>query len=73
MRWLAIWVHNNSLIKNLTSFEDDAEIRLLNFLVWSIFKQPEDAAIRASPKIDFYFEVFKQLKNHVLSYLTGAT
>ena len=22
---------------------------------------------------DFYFEVFKQLKNHVLSYLTGAT
>ena len=27
----------------------------------------------ASLKIDFYFEVFKQLKNHVLSYLTGAT
>ena len=27
----------------------------------------------ASPKIDFYFELFKQLKNHVLSYLTGAT
>ena len=25
-RWLAIWVHSNSLIKNLTSFEDDAEI-----------------------------------------------
>ena len=22
---------------------------------------------------DFYFEVFKQLKNHVLSYLAGAT
>ena len=26
-----------------------------------------------SPKIDFCFEVFKLLKNHVLSYLTGAT
>ena len=26
-RWLAIWVHSNSLIKNLTPFEDDAEIR----------------------------------------------
>ena len=25
-RWLAIWVHSNSLIKNLTPFEDDAEI-----------------------------------------------
>ena len=24
-------------------------------------------------KINFYFEVFKQLKNHVLNYLTGAT
>ena len=31
-RWLAIWVHSNSLIKNLTPFEDDAEIRLLNFM-----------------------------------------
>ena len=26
-RSLAIWVHSNSLIKNLTPFEDDAEIR----------------------------------------------
>ena len=28
MRWLSISVHSKSLIKNLTSFEDDAEIRL---------------------------------------------
>ena len=34
-RWLAIWVHSNSLIKNLTPFEDDAEIRLLNFLMYA--------------------------------------
>ena len=69
-----IWAHSNSLIKNLTPFEDDAEIRLLNFLMQSICKQPEDTFIKmASLKIDFYFEVFKQLKNHVLSYLTGAT
>ena len=33
-RWLAIWVHSNSLIKNLTPFEDDAEIRWLNFLMY---------------------------------------
>ena len=34
----------------------------------SICKQPEDTFIKmASLKIDFYFEVFKQLKNHVLS------
>ena len=26
-----------------------------------------------SLKIDFYLEVFKQLKNHVLSYLRRAT
>ena len=26
-RWQAILVHSNSLIKNLTPFEDDAEIR----------------------------------------------
>ena len=40
----------------------------------SIFKQPEDSFIKiGSPKIDFCFEVFKLLKNHVLSYLTGAT
>ena len=69
-----IWAHSNSLIKNLTPFEDDAEIRLLNFLMQSICKQPEDTFIKmASLKIDFCFEVFKQLENHVLSYLTGAT
>ena len=73
-RWLAIWVYSNSLIKNLTAFEDDAEIRLLYFLMQSICTQPEDTFIKmASLKIDFYFEVLKQLKNHVLSYLTGAT
>ena len=72
--WLAIWVHSSSLIKNLTPLEDDAKIRLLNFLIQSICKQPEDTFIKmASLKIDFYFEVFKQLKNHVLSYLTEAT
>ena len=27
------WAHSNSLIRNLTPFEDDAEIRLLNFLM----------------------------------------
>ena len=54
-RWLA-----NSLIKVITPFEDDAEIRLLKFLMWSISKQPEDTFIKiASLKIDFYFEVFK--------------
>ena len=31
--WLAIWVRNNSLIKKLSPFEDDTEIRLLNFLM----------------------------------------
>ena len=67
-------MHSNSLIKTLTPFEDDAEIRLLNFLMQSIFKQPADIFINmALPKIDFYFEVFKQLKNHNFSYLTGAT
>ena len=60
-RWLAIWVYSNSLIKNLTAFEDDAEIRLLYFLMQSICTQPEDTFIKmASLKIDFYFEVFKQ-------------
>ena len=40
----------------------------------SIFRQPEDTFIKmALPKIDFYFEVFKQLENHILSYLTEAT
>ena len=32
-RSLAIWVHSNSLIKNLTPFEDYAEIRFLDFLM----------------------------------------
>ena len=57
-----IWAHSNSLIKNLTPFENDAEIRLLNFLMQSLCKQPEDTFIQmASPKLAFYFEVFKQL------------
>ena len=57
-----IWAHSSSLIKNLTPFQDDAEIRLLNVLMQSISKQLEDIFIQmASPKIDFYFEVFKQL------------
>ena len=57
-----IWAHSNSLIKNLTPFEDDAEIRLQNVLTQFICKQPEDTFIQmASPKTDFYFEVFKQL------------
>ena len=58
----SIWVHSNSLVKNLTPSEDDAEIRLLNVLMSFICKQPEDTFIQmASPKIDFYLEVFKQL------------
>ena len=57
-----IGVDNNSLIKNLTPFEGDAEIRLLNVLMQSICKQLGDTFIQmASSKIDFYFEVFKQL------------
>ena len=49
-----IWAHSNSLIKNLTLFEDDAEIRLLNVLMQSICKQPEDTFIQVVlPKIDF--------------------
>ena len=28
-----IWVHSNSLIRNLTPFKDDAVIGLLNFLM----------------------------------------
>ena len=40
----------------------------------SICKEPEDTFIKmALLEIDFYFEVFKQLKNYVLSYLTAAT
>ena len=35
--------------------------------------QPKDTFIKmASLKINFYFEVLKQLKNDVLSYLTGT-
>ena len=73
-RWLVtIYVHSNSLVKNLTPFEDRTEIRFLNFLTQSICKQSEDTFIKmALPKIDFYFEVSKQLENHVLSYLTEA-
>ena len=48
-----IWAHSSSLIKNVTSFEDDAEICLLNVLIQSICKQPEDTLIQmASPRID---------------------
>ena len=69
-----IWAHSNSLIKNVTPFEYDAENRLLDFLICSLCKQPEGAFIKmASLKIDFSFDVFKQLQNHILSYLTGAT
>ena len=34
-RWLAIWVPSDSLIKCLTPFEDDTDIRLLNFLMYA--------------------------------------
>ena len=69
-----MWMHSDSLIKNSTPFEDDADIHWLSFLIYSICKQPEDTFIKMAPlKIDFYFEVFKQLKHYVLSYLTGAT
>ena len=34
-KWLVIWVHSNSLIKNLTPVEDDVGIRLLNFLMYA--------------------------------------
>ena len=34
-RWLAIWVHSDSLIKNLTPLENNAEIRLLNFPMYA--------------------------------------
>ena len=36
-----MWVHSNSLIKNLTPFEDDAGIRLLNFLMQFIISQEQ--------------------------------
>ena len=67
-------MYNNSLINNLTPFEEYEEISLLNFLMQSIFKQPEDTFTKiASPKVYFSFEGFKQLESHVLSYLTGGT
>ena len=68
-----MWAHSNSLIKNLNPFEDDTEIRLLNFLMQSICKQPENTFIKmASLKIDFYFEVFKLLKNLVQIYVAES-
>ena len=60
-RWLAIWVHSNSLIKNLNSFWRWCRNLFTPFS--NVWKQPEDTFIKmASLKIDFYFEVFKQLK-----------
>ena len=57
--YICIWVHSDSLTKNLTPFEDDAEIRWLNFLMQSIWKQSEDTFIKmASLKIDFNFWTF---------------
>ena len=41
-RCLAVWVYSESLIKILTPFEDDVEIRLLHFLMQPICQQPED-------------------------------
>ena len=35
-------MHSDFLIKHLTSFEDDTEIRFLNFLMQSICNQPEE-------------------------------
>ena len=50
-----IWAYSNPSIKNLTPFEDDAKIRLLNVLMQSICKQPEDTFIQVVlPKIDFW-------------------
>ena len=72
-RWLAIWVHSNSLIKNLTPFADDEEIRLLNFLMEANSQKILLSRWLHSKLISMYFEVFKQLKDHVLIYFTGAT
>ena len=44
-----MWAHSNSLIKNLTPFEDDTEIRLLNVLMEPICKIPEDTFIQRQP------------------------
>ena len=58
-----IWAHSSSLIKNLTPFEHDAEICSFSVIMESICKQPDDTFIQmASPKIDFYFQVFKHSK-----------
>ena len=73
-------MHSNSLIKNLTPLIKNLT-RMTQKLVEptqfsnSVYLQTarEYFIKMASLKIDFYFEVFKQLKNHVLSYLTGAT
>ena len=68
-----MWAHSNSLIKNLNPFEDDTEIRLLNFLMQSICTQPEDTFFKmARLKIDFYFEIFKLLKNLVQIYVAES-
>ena len=62
-----VWAYSNSLIKNLTIFEDGSEIGLLNVVMQSNCKQPEDTFIQmASPKIDFYFEFFKQVFKNLL-------
>ena len=61
-----------SSIKYLTLFEDDTEIRLLSFLMYANSQKILFIKM-ASLKIDFLFEVFKQLKDHVLSYFIGAT
>ena len=42
------------------------ELFIYEDLMQSIYKQPEDTFIKmALLEIDFYFEVFKQPKNHV--------
>ena len=62
-RWLAVWVHSNSIIKNVTPFKDGAEIRFLDFLMQFICQQREDTFIKmTSLKIDYCFEDFKELK-----------
>ena len=40
-----VWAYSNSLIKNLTVFEDGSEIGLLNVVMQSNCKQPEDTFI----------------------------
>ena len=66
-------MHSDSLIKTSTPFENDAESRLLNFLMYLVYFQTDRRCFYQDDfKIDFCFQV-KILKNHVLSYLTGAT